>query len=357
LSGPVPADIVALADYERHARGALPAQAWGYIAGGGADGITARWNREAFDRIALAGRVLADMAGATTALTLLALDLPHPILLAPVAFQKLAHPDGELAMALGAAAAGALAVVSAQASTALEDVAAQAHGPLWFQLYVQQEREATLSLVRRAEAAGYRALVVTVDALVNGVRNVEQRAGFALPAGIEAVNLRGMAPATHRAGPGESPVFKGLLDRAPTWRDIEWLRGETRLPLLLKGIMAPQDADAAVRAGCDAIVVSNHGGRTLDTLPATIDVLPAIVQAVAGRVPVLLDGGVRRGTDIVKALERGAAAVLIGQPVMHALAVAGAVGVAHMLTILRAELEVAMALTGRRSLAECRQAT
>jgi 4-hydroxymandelate oxidase len=357
LSSPVPADIVALADYERHAHGALPDQAWGYIAGGGADGITVRWNREAFDRIALTGRVLADMAGATTALTLLGLDLPHPILLAPVAFQKLAHPDGELAMALGAGAAGALAVVSAQASTALEDVAAQAHGPLWFQLYFQQERADTLSLVRRAEAAGYRALVVTVDAPVNGVRNVEQRAGFALPAGIEAVNLRGMATATHRAGPGESPVFNGLLDRAPTWRDIEWLRGQTRLPLLLKGIMAPRDADAAVRAGCDGIVVSNHGGRTLDTLPATIDVLPAIVEAVAGRVPVLLDGGVRRGTDIVKALERGAAAVLVGQPVMHALAVAGAVGVAHMLTILSAELEVAMALTGRRSLAECIQAT
>lgn len=350
MSDAVPADIVSLADYERHARGLLSPQVWSYIAGTGADGITARWNREAFDRIALTGRVLADMAGATTAISLLGIALPHPILLAPVAFQKLAHPDGELAAVLGAGATGALAVISAQASTALEDVAAHAHGPLWFQLYFQQRREATLALVRRAEEAGYRALAVTVDAPVNGVRNMEQKSGFRLPEGIEAVNLRGMPAPAHRAGPGESPVFKGLLDHAPTWRDVAWLRAQTALPLVLKGVTAPQDAAAALDVGCDGIVVSNHGGRTLDTLPATIDALPGVVEAVRGHVPVLLDGGVRRGTDILKALDRGAAAVLVGQPVMHGLAVAGAVGVAHMLTILRAELEVAMALTGRRRL-------
>lgn len=350
----VPSDVVSLADYERHARARLPEPVWAYIAGAGADGITRRWNREAFDRIALEGRVLSDMQGATTATTLLDLDLPHPVLLAPVAFQRLAHPDGELAAALGAGAAGAPMTVSTQASTSMEDVAAHAHGPLWFQLYMQPERAFTLSLVRRAEQAGYRAIVVTVDAPVNGARNEEQRSGFQLPADIEAVNLRGAPPPQHRAGPGESPVFKGLLDHAPTWRDIEWLRGQTRLPLLLKGITSRHDAAAAVTAGCDGIVVSNHGGRTLDTLPATIDVLPGVAAAVGGRVPVILDGGVRRGTDILKALERGAAAVMVGQPIMHALAVAGAVGVVHMVTILRAELEVAMALTGRRTIAECR---
>ena len=349
----VPPDVVSLADYERHARARLPEPIWAYVAGAGADGITRRWNREAFDRIALAARVLADMRGATTATTLLGLELRHPVLLAPVAFQRLAHRDGELATVLGAGAAGALMTVSTQASVTLEDIAAHAHGPLWFQLYFQQEREFTLSLVQRAEQAGYRAVVVTVDAPVNGARNEEQRSGFQLPPGIEAVNLRGSPQPQHRAGPGESPVFKGLLDHAPTWRDVEWLRGQTRLPLLLKGITNPQDIHTAVDAGCDGIVVSNHGGRTLDTLPATIDVLPEVAAAAAGRIPLILDGGVRRGTDVLKALERGASAVMVGQPLMHALAVAGAVGVVHMLAILCAELEVAMALTGRRAVADC----
>lgn len=354
MSEAVPPDVVSLADYERHACARLPEPIWAYIAGAGADGITRRWNREAFDRIALAGRVLADMRDATTATALLGLDLRSPVLLAPVAFQRLAHPDGELATALGAGAAGTPMTVSTQASASIEDIAAGAHGPLWFQLYFQPDRAFTLSLVRRAEQAGYRAIVATVDAPVNGVRNEEQRSGFRLPPGIEAVNLRDAPQPRHRAGPGESPVFRGLLDGAPTWADIEWLRGQTRLPVLLKGIIDPRDAAAAVDAGCDGIVVSNHGGRTLDTLPATIDALPGIAAAVAGRVPLILDGGVRRGTDVLKALERGAAAVMVGQPVMHALAVAGAVGVVHMLAILCAELEVAMALTGRRTIADCR---
>lgn len=354
---PVPTDIACLADYERHARERLPAPVWAYIAGAGADRLTQRWNREAFDRLKLAGRVLADMAGAHTSIELFGQALDAPILLAPVGFQKLAHEDGERATALGAAAGGVAMVVSTQASVSLEEIATCAPGPFWFQLYMQARREDTLALLRRAENAGFGTIMLTVDAPVSGLRNQEQRAGFRLPEGVEAVNTRGMPGPVLRAGPGQSPVFQGLLDAAPSWKDVEWLRSQTSLPLLLKGIISPDDARLAVDAGMDGLVVSNHGGRALDTLPASIEALPQIAQATGGAVPLLLDGGIRRGTDIVKALALGASAVMIGQPIMHGLAVAGAVGVAHIVNILRTELEVAMALTGRRTIAEIDRST
>lgn len=324
----------------------LPADVWAYVAGAGADGLTQRWNREAFDRLRLAGRVLADMKGASTETTLFGHSLPVPILVAPIAHQKLVHPDGELATAIGASAVSAWMTVSTLSSVGLEEVAETAQTTLWFQLYMQTTRAATLALVRRAEAAGYAAIVVTVDAPVNGVRNIEQRAGFRLPAHVRPVNIDGIQGPVSRAGPGESPVFKGLLDYAPTWADVEWLRSETNLPILLKGIVHPDDAERAIACGADGIVVSNHGGRTLDTLPASLDALEAVARRVSGRVPLILDGGVRRGTDVLKALALGAHAVMIGQPILHALAVAGPVGVIHLLTILRAEFEAAMALTG-----------
>lgn len=348
---PVPSDVVSAADYERHARERLPADVWAYIAGAGADGLTRRWNREAFDAQRLSGRVLADMSAASTASTLFGASLPFPILLAPVAHQKLVHPDGERATVLGAAAVGAWMTISTLSSVALEEIAEGAQTTLWFQLYMQVQQEDTLRLVRRAEAAGCKALVVTVDVPVNGVRNDEQRAGFRLPAGVRPVNVEGFAVPVPRAGPGESPVFKGLLEGAPTWTDIAWLRQQTKLPILLKGIVSPADATRALAEGVDGLVVSNHGGRALDTLPASLHALEAVAAGVRGRVPLLLDGGVRRGTDVLKALALGANAVMIGQPVLHALAVAGAVGVAHLLTLLRAEFEVAMALTGCASLA------
>lgn len=352
-AGPVPTDIVSLADYERHARARIVEPIWAYVAGAGADGLTRRWNRDAFDALRLEGRVLVDMTGAHTRLTLFGLEMTSPIILAPVALQKLVHPDGELATVMGAGATGTVMTVSTQASLPLEQVAAAAAAPLWFQLYIQMRREDTLRLLRRAETAGYRAIVVTVDAAVNGVRNEEQRAGFRLPPDIQASNLAGMPQPQSRAGPGQSPVFTGLLHHAPTWKDVAWLRGQTTLPLLLKGITAPRDAVRAVEAGADGIIVSNHGGRVLDTLPASIDSL----QRIAGHlgpdgVPLLVDGGVRRGTDIVKALALGAKAVLIGRPILHGLSVAGPVGVAHVIAILRAELEAAMALTGRPTLAD-----
>ncbi|MFC6838941.1 alpha-hydroxy acid oxidase [Xanthomonas theicola] len=216
------------------------------------------------------------------------------------------------------------------------------------QRYLQCERADSVRLLRLAEACGYRAIVVTVDAPVNGIRNAEQRAGF----GVDAVDLRGFRMPRASAGPGQSPVFMGLLDDAPTWQDIRRLRRQTTLPLLLKGIMDGADAQHALDCGIDGIIVSHHGGRTLDTLPASLEGLPDIVQRVAGKVPVLIDGGIRHGTDVVKALALGADAVLIGRPYLYALAVAGPLGVAHLLTLLRAELEVAMTLTSRRTLDE-----
>ncbi len=350
----IPLDIAALADYEAYARERMSPQAWAYLDGGAADELTLRSNRAAFDRIRLQPRLLNDLNQGGTQVELFGQHFDYPILLAPVAYQKLAHSQGELATVLGASAMKAGMIVSTQSSFSLEEIAQRAETPLWFQLYLQPQREHSLQLLRRAEAAGYQALVLTIDAPVNGVRNREQRAGFALPPGIEAVNLRGLpSPAQQTARAGESAIFgKQLPAHFPTWQDIAWLRSQTQLPILLKGILSAADAVQAVNTGVSGIVVSNHGGRTLDTLPATIEALPAIAQAVAGRLPILMDGGIRRGTDIVKALALGASAVLLGRPYVHGLAAAGAVGVVHVLHLLRTELEIAMALTGCKTLAQ-----
>jgi len=349
----IPSSVAAPADYEQLAQQRLTDQAWAYLAGGAADEITLRENVAAFQRLQLRARVLRDLTTGGTQLDLFGHVYATPILLAPVAHQKLFHPDGELATAVAASAASVGMVVSTQATVAIEDIARQTAAPLWFQLYVQPDRGFTRALAQRAEAVGYRALVVTVDAPVSGMRNREQRAGFALPPGVEPVNLRGMPPVTTRP-PAKGALLLGgsLLADAPTWRDLEWLRASTRLPLLIKGVMTAEDAWQAADSGVDGIVVSNHGGRTLDTQPATIDVLAEIVGAVEGRMPVLLDGGVRRGSDIFKALALGARAVLVGRPYVYGLAAAGAAGVAHVLQMLRAELEVTMALTGCAELSE-----
>lgn len=351
----IPANIAAVTDYRELARSRIDPAIWAYLDSGGADEHTLAANLSAFSKISLQNRVLQDMRGAHTRLTLFGHQYDHPILIAPTAYHRLAHTEGEWASSLGAAATGTPMVVSAQASVRLEDLAAAQQAPaLWFQLYAQYRREDTLALIRRAEAAGCRALVLTVDAPVNGVRNHEQRHGFQLPEGIEAVNLLGMAPSPARIpARGEGPLFgSGLLDHAPRWENIAWLRAQTKLPLLLKGIINPLDACQAIAEGMDGIIVSNHGGRCLDTLPATIDALPRIAEAVGGRIPILLDGGIRRGTDILKTLALGAQAVLVGRPILHGLAAAGAPGVAHVIQMLRGELEVAMALTGCSTLAE-----
>ena len=354
----IPPGLVTLADHEQHARTQLDDNAWAYFSGGAADEISLRANRTAWDALSLWPRVLRPLAGGHTRVPLLGRTLAHPILLAPVAFQRMAHPDGELAMAYAAAALGAGVVLSTQASVSVESVAQAVlpdpgRGPLWFQLYLQPDRGFTQALVQRAEAAGYEALVLTVDAPTSGVRDRERRAGFRLPSGVGPVNLAGLqTPASPPLSPGQSALFDGLLHHAPTWDDIAWLQSITRLPVLLKGVLHPADARQAVSVGAAGLIVSNHGGRTLDTAPATATALPRVVQAVDGAVPVLVDGGIRRGTDVLKAMALGASAVLVGRPAVWGLANAGAAGVAHVLRLLRDELEVAMALTGCATLAE-----
>ncbi len=353
----LPADLFTLADHERHARARLDAPVWAYFSGGAADEITLRANRSAWDALTLAPRVLRPLAGGHTRCELLGRTLAHPILLAPVAFQRLAHADGELATAYAAAALGAGLVLSTQASQPLEAVAQAVlgdagRGPLWFQLYLQPDRGHTRALVQRAEAAGYEALVLTVDAPCSGVREREWRAGFRLPPGLRAVNLPAAAAISAPGGAGSSALFDGLLRHAPTWDDVQWLQSITRLPVLLKGVLHPADARAAMDNGVAAVIVSNHGGRTLDTTPSTASVLPRIADATGGALPLLVDGGIRRGTDVLKAIALGARAVLVGRPIVWGLAHSGAAGVAHVLRLLRDELEAAMALTGCATLAQ-----
>lgn len=346
----IPQEVACVSDYAPLAQARLDPGAWAYLDGAAADGHTARDNVAAFARIRLRNRVLAELSGGHARCTLFGDAFDFPILLAPVAHQGLAHPDGELATALGAAAMRAGMVASTESSVTLERIAADAQAPLWFQLYLQHDRRFTLELVRRAESAGYRALVLTVDAPVNGARNAEQRAGFSLPAGLSAANLAGLPPAPPAVvAPGGSLFDASQVSGAPTWRDVEWLRAQTALPLVLKGITDPADARRALDLGADGIGVSNHGGRVLDTQVASIDALPAVADAVDGRAVLLLDGGIRRGSDVFKALALGADAVLVGRSYVHALAAAGAPGVAHVLHLLRVELETTMALCGCRT--------
>jgi 4-hydroxymandelate oxidase len=345
----IPADLF---DYARLAPSHMSSIGWEYVSGGAADELTLRWNRESYDRIRLRPRILVDVSRIDTRVTLFGHELPFPILLAPTAYHKLAHAEGEIATAKGAGAAGATFVVSTSATTSLEDIAKVAARPLWFQLYVQPDREFTRELIRRAEAAGCHALVVTVDSPVLGPRYRETRTRFALPEGVERANLKGLKTATGGQRPSESTIYSALLDPRLTWKEIEWLRSLTKLPMLLKGILNAEDAARGVGIGASGIIVSNHGGRNLDTLPATIDALPEVAARVDGRVPVLVDGGIRRGTDVVKAIAFGASAVLIGRPYLYGLAVGGADGVARVINILRRELEMAMALTGRTSVGQ-----
>lgn len=347
----IPHDLVAACDYETRARRHLDDNAWAYLQGAAADELSLRNNLAAFQSIALRPRVLRDMRRGHTRCRLLGDVFEHPLLLAPIAYQRLFHPDGELATVRGAGVMGAGMVVSTLASSRFEEVAAKASAPLWFQLYWQGGRAASLALLRRAEAAGYGVLVLTVDAPLSGIRNREQRAAFALPSGVAAVNLAA-SPTMPPLAPGDSAVFAGMMALAPTWADVEWLRAQTNRPILLKGVLHPEDAAQAANCGVHGLIISNHGGRVLDTTPAPLDVLPEIRARVGADVTLLLDGGIRRGTDVFKALALGADAVLLGRPYIHALAVAGALGVAHLIKLLREELEVCMALSGCASLSE-----
>ncbi|MDT8998285.1 alpha-hydroxy acid oxidase [Paucibacter sp. APW11] len=357
----LPAGLVNLADFEAAAQARVSAKPWGeaawaYLNGGAADEITLRANRQAWDDLRLLPRVLRRLDGGHCRVRLLGRELQHPLLLAPIAYQKLFHDDGELAVAHAAAAQSAGLILSAQASVEMERVAAVMRsepqaGPLWFQLYWRDDREFMQALLQRVEAAGYEALVLTVDAPVHGARDRERRAGFKLPEGIRAVNLGGRKQPLELQ-PGQSALFDGLLPRAAGWAEVEWLRAHSRLPLLLKGVAHEDDARQALQLGVSGLIVSNHGGRTLDSLPPTAALLPRLRAELGPEAMLLVDGGIRRGSDVLKAMALGANAVLLGRPYVHALAAAGALGVARALRLLRDELEIAMALSGCRTLAD-----
>jgi len=335
------APLVAVYDYEAAAKRKLSVAGWEYFNGGSADEITLRRNRSALDAIQLKPRVLVDVRHIDTSCSLLGFKLDHPILLAPTSSHQLAHPEGEVATAQGAGMAKAIMVASTNSNRSIEEICKAASTPIWFQLYVDDDRNAVRALIGRAEAAGCKMMVITADNPFGYARNREERVAALMPKlpfpnlGIEAL-----------------PGARGRSRRHFNWNDLEWIQSFAKMPIVLKGILNPDDAEQAVHHGVAAIVVSNHGGRVLDTDPATIEVLPAVVDRVAGRLPVLFDGGIRRGTDILKGLAYGASAVLIGRPYLYGLSVAGAEGVRDVVQILRTELEGAMAMTGRTRLAE-----
>jgi 4-hydroxymandelate oxidase len=343
-------------DLEAIARERMPREAYDYYASGAMDEVTLRDNRAAYDRLSLAYRVLVDVSRRDMTTTVLGQPVSMPQLVAPTAFHRLATPEGELATARAAGAAGTIMILSTLSNTPVEDVVAASSGPVWFQLYVYRDRAVTEALVRRAEAAGCRALVLTVDAPLFGRRERDVRNRFGLPPSLAVANLLpqgyGDIPSA-AADSGLAVYVSSFLDPSVSWRDVEWLRSITHLPLLVKGIVRPDDALRAAEAGAAGVIVSNHGGRQLDTAPATIDVLPEIAEALAGHpIEILIDGGVRRGTDILKALALGARAVLVGRPVLWGLAADGEAGAALALRLLRDELDLAMALAGAPTLAD-----
>ena len=341
-------DILNLMQLEEAARARLPQMAWDYYASGADDERALRRNLDAFANIALHYRVLVDVARRDPATTVLGQPVALPVLVAPTAFHRLAHAEGELASVRGAGDAGTVFVLSTLSTTAVEDVVAAATGPVWFQLYVYKDRGATEALIRRVEAAGCRALVLTVDAPLLGRRERDVKNRFALPPGMEVANMHatGAANVAAAAGSGLAAYFYELVDASLTWDAIGWLRSVAHLPVLVKGIVRADDAVRAVAAGAAGVIVSNHGGRQLDASPATIDVVARVADALAGQGEVLLDGGVRRGVDVVKAIALGARAVLVGRPVLWGLAAGGREGVAAALATLRRELDLAMALCG-----------
>jgi isopentenyl diphosphate isomerase/L-lactate dehydrogenase-like FMN-dependent dehydrogenase len=328
-----------LADFEAAAAAVLEEGPLGYYAGGACDELTLRDNEAAWRRIAIRPRVLVDVAERDLRTTVLGKEHPHPVFVAPIAFHRLAHDEGERATARGAAAAQSLYCVSSLATATPAEVAAAApEGRRWFQLYVFKDRGVSRALVEAAVEHGYEALVVTADLPVLGVRERELRSGYA----IDAAEL---IPGVH-AGTLPLTDIGLLIDPSLTWEDVERFAADFGLPVLVKGVLTAQDARLAAEHGAAGVVVSNHGGRQLDTVLAGADALPEVVEAAAGRLDVLVDGGVRRGTDVLKALALGARAVMVGRPVVWGLAVGGADGVRTVLELLRDELDVALALAG-----------
>jgi isopentenyl diphosphate isomerase/L-lactate dehydrogenase-like FMN-dependent dehydrogenase len=336
------AEPINVADFERLAEERLEPGAFGYFAGGAGDEWTLRENVAAFGRWYLRPRVLVDVRSVTTATTVLGFDVSMPILVAPTAFHRLAHPEGEAATARGAAAAGTVMCLSSLAGASASEIAEAApDGARWFQLYWSRDRGFVENLLARVVEAGFGAVVLTVDFPAAGRRERDVRAAFELPAGLPFPNLPEPI-----AGEDFHGALGEVVDPGLTWRDLEWLSSVCRLPLLLKGVLTAEDALLSVEHGAEGIVVSNHGGRQLDGVQASLEALPEVAEAVGDRAEILLDGGVRRGTDAVKALALGARAVLVGRPVIWGLAVDGDAGVARVLELLQAEVALALKLLG-----------
>ncbi len=344
---PSAARPVNVLEYERLAEEALEEGALGYFAGGACDERTLRENVAAFGRLKLRPRMLVDVSNVSATTTVLGSEVSMPLLVAPTAIQKLCHPDGEGATARAAAAAGTVMTLSTIATATPAEVAEAAPGGTrWFQLYCFEDDGVTRALVDQAVEHGYSAIVLTVDAPRAGRRERDLRTGFQVPAEL---TIPSVAAALGRPAAVTIAEVFAMLDLTLTWRDLERIRGLSDLPLLVKGVMTEEDARLACDAGVDGIVVSNHGGRQLDGVPATLDALPEVVDAVGGRVEVLLDGGIRRGTDVLKALALGARAAMVGRAVVWGLAVDGEAGVHRVLELLRAEIELGLALLGCRS--------
>ncbi|MDX2077354.1 MAG: alpha-hydroxy acid oxidase [bacterium] len=338
-----------LFDFEPLARQKMHHDHFEYYLGGSNDEITLRENREAFNRLLLRPRMLRDSSLRDLSVTVLGQKLDVPFMVAPMALAKLAHPQGESAVARAAKKRGVGVVLSTLSTVSLEDIAEIRPSPLWFQLYVYKDREITRDLVQRAEANGYGALVVTVDTPYLGKRERDVKNVLQIPDEFTSANLR--MPPTPRVGEirpdtGLNTVIARYYDDSLTWKDMEWLASITNMPVLVKGVLRGDDAKLAVEHGMKGVVVSNHGGRQLDTAIATLTALPDVVAGVDGKVDVVLDGGVRRGTDILKALALGAKAVLVGRPIYYALASAGETGVLQAFDLLRDEFDLAMALCG-----------
>lgn len=339
----IPNDLVSLKDYERYAKQRMDLNSLAYVCSGAGDEITFRRNEEAFAKIFLETKTLEDLKGANTKIELFGQSYDSPIFLAPVAYQKLLDSKGELTTIQAANAMNCCMCVSSFSSCTLDEISHEAISPLWFQLYIQADMNINLELIRKAEHLGYKALVITIDAPISGIRNTEQRAGFSLPSNVCAINIENLNLNYTLNN------YENILDIAstlPSWEDIKFIKENTNIPVILKGITSTSYAKKAMDLGIDGIIISNHGGRTIDTIPSSIELLPKIAEVVNNKIPILLDGGIRRGTDIIKAIALGASAVMIGRPILYGLAVAGALGVAHTLKILREELEVSMIFTG-----------
>jgi len=349
-------ELLRLEEFETAARPRLPPDVWDYLQGGSGTESTLTANLHAFKRIMVRPRVLAGISPPDLGITLLGSPLDLPVVIAPTAFQRLVHPDGEVAAAAAARQAGTLFTASTFASRTFEEIAAAAGGSWWFQVYWLRQRDVLRRMLRRAAGAGCQALMLTVDTPHVGRRLRDIRNRFTLPPGVHAVNVESsVMTEAHEHDPGSCWLHQQVtheIDPAITWADLAWLRAQTPLPLMLKGIVTAEDTVLAIEHGIDAIVVSNHGGRQLDGAIASMDALPEVVTAAAGRVPVLVDGGVRSGTDVFRALALGAHAVLVGRPVIWGLAHGGAAGVSAVLKLLRDELSEVMTLAGRSRLTD-----